>query len=359
MNTSALVTNMPGETKRAWARTRLRIWPGSYQLVSLPHTSLLQAAHLVTTNDTAATPFVALLVEMDEVSLTIADDIWQPAAASIACTAVAGPYRVVTFTPALDLTICGYLAPAATLLALAGISIIPQCGYQKDHLLLREEDTSRAITILTDLIAACQSSDGHASPRDTSLSAAQNPETISIRLARPADATPLSILGARTFSDTFGPYTPPADLATYLATAYTPERQAAEISDVNGVMLVVETNPVEGTPILIGYAYLGRGSTPAVVTGPDPLELKRFYIDVPWHGRGVAHTLMQKVLQYAAQLRARTLWLGVWEHNTRAFAFYRKYGFQRVGEHVFPVGNDPQVDWLLVRTLDVSPDILT
>ena len=71
-------------------------------------------------------------------------------------TAVAGPYRVLTFTPALDLTICGYLAPAATLLAGAGISIIPQCAYQKDHLLLRAEDTACAVDILQDLIASCQ-----------------------------------------------------------------------------------------------------------------------------------------------------------------------------------------------------------
>ena len=45
------------------------------------------------------------------------------------------------------------------------------------------------------------------------------------------------------------------------------------------------------------------------------------------------------------------MFLGVWEHNPRAQAFYRKWGFERVGEHVFQMGDDPQIDWWMVRTL--------
>jgi ribosomal protein S18 acetylase RimI-like enzyme len=109
---------------------------------------------------------------------------------------------------------------------------------------------------------------------------------------------------------------------------------------------------IQQKPTLIGYAYLSRSPAPEAVTGPAPLELKRFYIDSPWHGRGVAQALMSEVLRSAVHQGARTLWLGVYEHNARAYAFYRKFGFQRVGEHVVPVGSDPQIDWLLARLLD-------
>jgi len=44
-------------------------------------------------------------------------------------------------------------------------------------------------------------------------------------------------------------------------------------------------------------------------------------------------------------------WLGVWERNPKAIAFYRKFAFQEVGEHVFQLGNDAQRDLVMVRTL--------
>ena len=45
------------------------------------------------------------------------------------------------------------------------------------------------------------------------------------------------------------------------------------------------------------------------------------------------------------------MWLGVWERNPRAIAFYIKSGFVVVGSHVFIVGNDRQTDLVLVSSL--------
>ena len=45
------------------------------------------------------------------------------------------------------------------------------------------------------------------------------------------------------------------------------------------------------------------------------------------------------------------MWLGVWERNPRAIAFYLKAGFVQVGSHVFMVGSDRQTDWVLVSPL--------
>jgi ribosomal protein S18 acetylase RimI-like enzyme len=48
---------------------------------------------------------------------------------------------------------------------------------------------------------------------------------------------------------------------------------------------------------------------------------------------------------------ARTLWLGVWERNHRALAYYRKAGFTDIGAHEFYLGHDLQVDRLMSRPL--------
>ena len=165
-----------------------------------------------------------------------------------------------------------------------------------------------------------------------------------IRRATPADAAALAELAARTFRETFGADNRPEDLAMHLATAYGPEQQGRELEDAAIATLVAEQ---EGA--LVAFAQLRRGHTPDCVTGPSPIELWRFYVAAAWHGRGLAQRLMARVFDAARDGGAATLWLGVWERNPRAIAYYRKEGFTDVGSHTFVVGTDAQVDRILTR----------
>ncbi len=63
---------------------------------------------------------------------------------------------------------------------------------------------------------------------------------------------------------------------------------------------------------------------------------------------------MAEVLSVATRNACDVLWLGVWEHNPRAVAFYRKKGFRVVGDHVFQLGSDPQRD--LIMTLEIGAE---
>ena len=182
--------------------------------------------------------------------------------------------------------------------------------------------------------------------------------TIRIRPATVADAHRLSEFGAATFRDTFAGENTPEDMARYLAEAFTPERQTAEIADPTGIVLLAEHHDGAGGAkhaALAGYAHLVSRPAPDAVRGAAPLELKRFYVARAWQGRGVAQALMDAVLAAARSRGAATLWLGVWERNPRAIAFYAKCGFTRVGEHTFVLGGDAQTDWLLARPLDAVP----
>jgi hypothetical protein len=147
---------MNDEIRRLWAQTRVFVWPQIYALVSLPLEALPLAASLIAASTDT---FAALLLEADEVSLTIDETVWQEAAADgVQALSVAGPYRAITLQLNIDLGVSGYLLPAASLLAEAGISIVPQCGYLKDHLLIRAEQTDRAVKILEGLVNECASS---------------------------------------------------------------------------------------------------------------------------------------------------------------------------------------------------------
>lgn len=168
-----------------------------------------------------------------------------------------------------------------------------------------------------------------------------------IRKAEVSDAEELARFAARTFSETFGAENTPEDLALYLAKAYGPDQQGAELRDAAWTTLLAE----EGKS-LAGYAQVRSGSAPSCVTGQAPIELFRFYVDSPWQGQGLARRLMEAVDEEAIRRGARTLWLGVWERNARGQAFYRKWGFVDVGEHTFMVGTDPQRDRVMVRALE-------
>lgn len=174
---------------------------------------------------------------------------------------------------------------------------------------------------------------------------------ITIRTGAPADAAGLADLAARTFRETFIAGTSAEDMARHLIEAYGAEQQFLELTDPAIVTLLVTVDSQ-----LVAYAQLRQGHTPACVTGDAPMELWRFYVDQPWHGRGIAGRLMERVDDEARRIGGKTLWLGVWEHNDRAKAFYRKSGFVDVGAHVFMVGSDAQTDRILARP--VAPSAL-
>jgi hypothetical protein len=132
-----------------WARTGLHVWPQRYLLVSLPVAAASEAAALLG----RARSFAALVLERDEVSVTVEAETWRASPLSARALAEAGPYRAITLDVDIDLTVVGYLAPAAARLAEAGVSIVPQCAYRKDHLLVPESDLGRAVRVLEAFIA--------------------------------------------------------------------------------------------------------------------------------------------------------------------------------------------------------------
>ena len=171
--------------------------------------------------------------------------------------------------------------------------------------------------------------------------------TCATRPATAADAGRLAAFGHRVFTATFAQGNDPAQLARYVDSAYNVAAQAAELADP----AITTWLACDADDRLLGFAQVRRGRTPASVTGPAPVELWRFYVDQEWHGRGVAAVLIAAVCESAVSDGARTLWLGVWERNPRAQAFYRRQGFSPVGTQLFMFGTEPQTDQIWVRSL--------
>jgi diamine N-acetyltransferase len=179
-------------------------------------------------------------------------------------------------------------------------------------------------------------------PRDYSLSV----KAPLIRRAVASDAALLAELGKHTFQETFAEDNRPDDMAAYVNVAFTEQAQALELADENTLFFIAEIGAVP-----VGYAKLRTGDAPSCVRGDDPIELARLYITSQWFGLGVGDALMQACTDEARRQGRKTMWLGVWERNMRAQAFYRKWEFRVVGDHIFQLGADPQTDLVMERAL--------
>lgn len=161
----------------------------------------------------------------------------------------------------------------------------------------------------------------------------------SLRPALPADAPSLAVLAERTFRDAFGVRNSPGNMDLHCAKVFGTEIQQREIGDRGLVTTIAEIDHR-----MVGYSQLRLLHSHASVVAERPAELNRIYVVAEWHGRGVAHDLMQHALDSAARAGCDCLWLGVWEHNPKAMAFYRKFGLEVVGTHAFMLGDDRQRD---------------
>lgn len=174
----------------------------------------------------------------------------------------------------------------------------------------------------------------------------ENPE-IFILEAQQGHAKLLSELSRKTFFEAYASSNTPENMALYLNSNFFESTFAEQIANENDHFLIAL-----GNLIPVGYAHLRREVDPKITANQNSVELVRFYVDQKWHGKGVAHLIMKECLRWSFKQGFNEIWLGVWEKNPRAQAFYKKWGFEQVGVHPFHFGDEIQVDYTFMRRLD-------
>ena len=171
---------------------------------------------------------------------------------------------------------------------------------------------------------------------------------IKIRRAEAVDAEMLAELCRKTFWDAFHehPENAPEDMAAYMEKAFSVQTLRAELNEENSIFLIAEIENQTG-----GYAKVMFGNSEKGITAERPIELNRLYAHQKFLGEGIGKALMDECFEIARENDCDVMWLGVWEFNPRAQAFYRKNGFYEVGRHIFQLGSDPQTDLLMQKNL--------
>ncbi len=170
---------------------------------------------------------------------------------------------------------------------------------------------------------------------------------INIIQADVSHAPLLTSISLQSFREAFEKDNNPDDFKAYVDEAFREEQILKDLKEPGSIFYIAYCNGE-----VVGYARL-RASTEVndKFPGKKLIELHRLYSLGKYIGRGIGKALMNHCLQEAKHKGFDVIWLGVWEHNDHALGFYKSFGFEKFGSHVFMVGNDPQTDYLLKKNL--------
>ncbi|WP_097125958.1 GNAT family N-acetyltransferase [Spirosoma fluviale] len=171
---------------------------------------------------------------------------------------------------------------------------------------------------------------------------------MTIRFATPADAAILTELSAVTMREAFGPpHNPAALVDEYIQSAITLPILETELADPRSTFFLM----VSSDHVPIGFAKLRRHAPPRRMKLRTAIEVQRIYLLASQIGQGQGRILLNHCLNWAKEQGFQAVWLGVWERNGRAQAFYKKMGFERFGFHYFQFGSERQRDFWLQKQL--------
>lgn len=169
---------------------------------------------------------------------------------------------------------------------------------------------------------------------------------IHIQKVTTSDIAALQTISKQTFHETFSAANTEENMKRYLEEGFSIEKLTSELIDANTEFYFAVLDDR-----VIGYLKLNFGNSQTELKDEKAIEIERIYVLNEFHGKNVGQLLYNKAIQQAEANNADYIWLGVWEENPRAIAFYTKNGFEAFDQHVFKLGDDEQTDIMMKLTL--------
>ena len=160
------------------------------------------------------------------------------------------------------------------------------------------------------------------------------------------DLPALQKISSDTFDETFRHQNSPENMKAYLEKAFSRDQMEKELSHPSSSFFFVTFNGE-----IAGYLKINTNDAQTEELGEDFLEVERIYIKSTFQKHGLGKYLINKAIEMATERQIKNVWLGVWEKNENAIAFYQKMGFVQTGTHSFHMGDEEQTDLLMNKTL--------
>ena len=167
-----------------------------------------------------------------------------------------------------------------------------------------------------------------------------------IRQCTIEDLSKLKEISYITFDETFRSQNKKENIDAYLSTAFTSEKLLKELTHPHSYFYFIyyQNN-------LAGYLKVNIESAQTEEMKENSLEIERIYVLSKFQKHGLGQQLFNQVLELAQEMHSEKIWLGVWEKNTNAIHFYEKLGFIQMDEHAFYMGDDRQIDIIMIKSL--------
>ena len=170
--------------------------------------------------------------------------------------------------------------------------------------------------------------------------------TINIKKCTLEDSNKLQEISYETFSETFKDQNSPENMNAYLERAFNLKQLEEELSNISSdFFFVCFKNEVAG------YLKVNTNEAQSEEMGDESLEIERIYIKNNFQKHGLGKYLFNTAMEIAQERNKKKIWLGVWEKNENAIAFYKKMGFVQTGAHSFYMGDEEQTDFIMTKTL--------
>ena len=170
--------------------------------------------------------------------------------------------------------------------------------------------------------------------------------TIDIKKCILEDSRKLQEISYETFSETFKHQNSPENMNAYLERAFNLKQLEKELSNIFSQYFFVYFNNE-----VAGYLKVNTNDAQSEEMGDESLEIERVYIKSKFQKHGLGKYLLNKAVEIALECNKKKIWLGVWEKNENAIAFYKKMEFVQTGAHSFYMGDEEQMDFIMTKTL--------
>ncbi|MDI7742484.1 GNAT family N-acetyltransferase [Lysinibacillus fusiformis] len=160
------------------------------------------------------------------------------------------------------------------------------------------------------------------------------------------DLQTLQEISIETFYEAFKDQNSPENMQAYLEKAFNLEQLEKELANKFSQFLFVYFNNEAA-----GYLKINTNEAQSEPMGEEALEVERIYLKPNYQKHGLGKALLNKAIDIATELNKKKIWLGVWEKNENAIAFYKRMGFVQTGTHAFIMGDEEQTDYIMTKTL--------
>lgn len=167
-----------------------------------------------------------------------------------------------------------------------------------------------------------------------------------IRQAGSQDLSVVAKLSTDTFFETYATYNEKAAMDQYLTKNFNLRQMETELSDARNLFFLAFIGDQPA-----GYTKLRTSEVLEELEGKNAIEIERIYVLKAFQGKKIGAALIGHSLELASQNGFDTIWLGVWTENPKAIHFYKRWGFEIFGTHIFYFGDDPQTDFLMKKEL--------